>query len=514
MHYVDITNENYLKHGFMSIFEKMDGLLSDNKEKFAQYFTTIKVAEYMASMFKTPRKKTIRIIDPGCGVGILTAAFLQKILLTEDVKVEKVAITMYEIDTSIIQTLKCNMKLISQECKKKGIEIVYEIYNENFITSFLSIEDFTGRQKYDYAIINPPYMKLPLDSEDNMRLEELDIKVPNYYAAFIALTKRLLINKGELVAITPRSFCNGAYFLDFRKDLIRDTKFDKIHLFESRKDLFKEDDVLQENIIYHCVKSIPKPNDKVLIKYSYNDSLEEIKVIERNFQDVIFPSDENLTIRILKDDEESDVTQKINSLPCRLEDLNIEVSTGPIVDFREKRELLHKTYVEHAVPLFLGEHTSSDGLKWPKVDVKKYNYIIYDDSNASKMRRIGNYVLVKRMTSKEEKKRIVSALCEESKYNYGYLAFDNKLNYYHRNKEGLPLFIAMGIAIFLNSTIVDIYFRTFSGNTQVNATDLRQLRYPTEHQLYLLGEKYSYIYGNQKIIDEVVEKTLFNKYVK
>jgi hypothetical protein len=43
------------------------------------------------------------------------------------------------------------------------------------------------------------------------------------------------------------------------------------------------------------------------------------------------------------------------------------------------------------------------------------------------------------------------------------------------------------LAVFLNSTSVDDYFRRFSGHTQVNATDLRLLRYPGRGNLEELG---------------------------
>jgi adenine-specific DNA-methyltransferase len=40
----------------------------------------------------------------------------------------------------------------------------------------------------------------------------------------------------------------------------------------------------------------------------------------------------------------------------------------------------------------------------------------------------------------------------------------------------------------LNATAVDDYFRTFNGHTQVNATDLKRLKYPSRETLITLGE--------------------------
>lgn len=505
-----LNSENCYTSNIMDIFVSKGWIpSSENKEKYAQYYTSKNIAEYMASMFNKPKKKVIRIIDAGCGLGILTASFLERLIQLEDNKVKTVIITMYEIDNHVINKLQHNMCELYNRCRNKGIEIKYTINNVNFISSFSSVEDFHTKRIYDYAIMNPPYMKLAVESDDNIRLEELGIKVPNYYAAFVSLAKRLLVNKGELVAITPRSFCNGAYFLSFRQDILRDMTFDKIHLFESRTDVFKEDDVLQENVIFHCIKKESKSNNKISILHSYNDSFEELSINKRNFEDVVVPNDDNLIIRILKDDDEKEITGKINSLTCKLDDLDIQVSTGPVVDFREPEEIQSKERVQNGIPFFFSEHFSTEGIEWPKNNVNKYNYIILNEKNKNKMRKNGNYVLVKRMTSKEERRRIVSALCIGGNYDYEYFAFDNKVNYFHRNKEGLPIIMAKGLSIFLNSTIVDRYFRTFSGNTQVNVTDLKSLNYPNRLQLQQLGEKYDIIYRHQDLIDEEINKILF-----
>ena len=55
--------------------------------------------------------------------------------------------------------------------------------------------------------------------------------------------------------------------------------------------------------------------------------------------------------------------------------------------------------------------------------------------------------------------------------------FENHLNVFHSNKQGLPKALSFGIAMFLNTTAVDEHFRTFNGHIQVNVTDLKRLKY-------------------------------------
>jgi len=58
----------------------------------------------------------------------------------------------------------------------------------------------------------------------------------------------------------------------------------------------------------------------------------------------------------------------------------------------------------------------------------------------------------------------------------------------------------------MNTLYVDVEFRRFSGHTQVNATDLKQLNYPSEEQLNqmaVLYERKQYTFD--KIFEMVVE---------
>jgi adenine-specific DNA-methyltransferase len=58
---------------------------------------------------------------------------------------------------------------------------------------------------------------------------------------------------------------------------------------------------------------------------------------------------------------------------------------------------------------------------------------------------------------------------------------------FHLDSRGLDRATAVGLVCFLNCTLVDVYVRQFSGHTQINAGDLRHLRYPSAAELRSIG---------------------------
>jgi adenine-specific DNA-methyltransferase len=116
-------------------------------------------------------------------------------------------------------------------------------------------------------------------------------------------------------------------------------------------------------------------------------------------------------------------------------------------------------------------------------------------------------VLTKRFTSKEERRRVVAAIFDPKHVPAEKVGFENHLNVIHAHGGGLDRELARGLLAFLNSTFVDGVFRQWSGHTQVNATDLRSLRYPSAAALRGLGREVR-IGASQQGVDAAVDSVV------
>jgi adenine-specific DNA-methyltransferase len=95
-----------------------------------------------------------------------------------------------------------------------------------------------------------------------------------------------------------------------------------------------------------------------------------------------------------------------------------------------------------------------------------------------------NYVLIKRFSAKEEKRRLTAGCLLKAEVPFPYVGIENHVNYVYHAERELTEEEVYGIAALFNSTLIDRYFRTISGNTQVNATEIRTMHFP---DLTLLG---------------------------
>jgi adenine-specific DNA-methyltransferase len=463
----------------------------------------------MASMF-TQQREHVDLLDAGAGVGVLTAAFIEEICRWRN-RPTSVLVTAYEVDPLLIDYLTETLALCRLECERAGIKFHAEVICEDFIESAVSQLNATlftpDASKFNYSILNPPYRKINSDSRTRQLLRTVDIETSNLYAAFVALASRLLNSGSELVAITPRSFCNGPYFKPFRKTFTEMMGITRVHVFESRQAAFQDDNVLQENIILHAVKQSPTERYCVTISSSTGPTDELMSIRDIEYSQLIRPGDPDAFIHIVPDELEHDIAERMKILNASLADLGISVSTGRVVDFRAGA-FLRIEAERDTVPLIYPGHFSNGYVKWPKKDSRKPNAILNTPESEDLLVPSGVYVLVKRFSSKEERKRIVAAIYDGSRFRADRVGFENHLNYFHQNGKGLPLALAKGLSAFLNSNLVDSYFRQFNGHTQVNATDLRSLKYPSRLELEAFGSLISDEFPTQHELDYLVEKEL------
>jgi hypothetical protein len=191
-----------------------------------------------------------------------------------------------------------------------------------------------------------------------------------------------------------------------------------------------------------------------------------------------------------------------------LTDLGVGVSTGPVVDFR-MREDLRQEPGPGDVPLIYPHHLPGSTLAWPAAGSKKANAIADNERTARWLFPAGTYVLTRRFSSKEEKRRVVAYLLPGDALPSSRVGFENHMNVFHAGKQGLPEALAWGLYAWLNSTALDQHLRRFSGHTQVNATDLRNMRYPDRSTLEALGKKVKKLRAlDQDTLDRLVGELL------
>lgn len=478
-------------------------LMPETKSELGQFLTPSRIAEFMASLLDVENISDIRLLDAGAGIGSLSIAFFEQLINRKNI--QRINWVGYEIDETLNDYLENYIQQYEDKFTAKYVKFNRDIRKVDFIEDSVKRLLFRTATMFNFAIINPPYKKIHSHSRHRLLLRELKIETVNLYTAFVALTIDLMADGGQIVAIIPRSFCNGPYYKSFRERLLKKTAIRHIHLFASRDKAFRDEQVLQENIIILLERNGKQEN--VIVSTSTDADFLDYKEAIYPFNYIVSSNDLEKFIHI-------PISCNPNPLDTStlfrfsLKDLGIEVSTGPIIDFRIKEHLRLMPDI-NTVPLLYPVHFSNSGIEWPKVNSRKSNALVLNDETEHWLYPNGFYCVVRRFSSKEEIRRIVASVVQPAKFGINrFLGFENHLNVFHEKKQGLPENLARGLTVYLNTTAVDDHFRRFSGHTQINATDLRQMRYPSRKNLIALGEwaKLNDSELTQTMLDEQLER--------
>lgn len=490
--------------GLLSLEQPVDGVApivevtpDSRKDELGQFMTPPAIASFMADQFETENLTDVVLLDAGAGQGALSTAFAARWTTVANSELT-LAIDAYELDPQMIEILKPKLRSLENNGRVRAT-VVPGDFIANAVHRIVA-----GERPYTHAILNPPYKKIGTESSSRRMLSNVGIETVNLYSGFVALSLEMLKQHGELVAIIPRSFCNGPYYKSFRKFILERAAIKSIHLFDSRNEAFADDEVLQENVIIRLKKGAQQGS--VVISRSTNASFHDLKSDIVAFNRIVLPSDDEQFIRIPNGEEKRSLDD-IAGYSSTLQSIGVSVSTGPIVDFRMKKHLQMEPS-DGGVPLLYPGHFVGGKLIWPRQNFKKPNAIAENEQTRRWLFPRGFYVAVKRFSSKEEKRRIVASLVDPSALPNSPIGFENHLNVIHIDKGPLSGDLARGLVVYLNAKIVDDWFRQFNGHTQVNATDLRSLPFPDREKLIELG-KWSVLNPGvkQEQIDEKVSDT-------
>jgi len=479
------------------------GLDSDAQGRLGQYFTPHRAAELIAGMPSLSAcGQKVRVLDPGAGSGMLVAALVQRLAVERpDCSVH---VTAIEVDKNVVVALEATAERCRQWASGRGLAFKIDVRHEDFIQANTGLGSVDAPGDFDLVIMNPPYAKLPTNSPYRQTLLAHGVDCPNLYAAFLALGIAKLRPGGQLAAITPRSFANGPYFERFRTFFLRSLTVDRVHTFASRSTVFSDTGVLQENLVFSGTRGGEARQVRFTISHDHTDKATEHIV---DYDELVRPGDPHRFLRITTSIADTIVSDTMAAMPMSLMGIGLSVSTGKVVDFRSRGNLCEQVGAE-CTPLIYPGNIRNGIVEWPRSIRKAQGFSILTEVDRKMLVPAGCYVVVKRFSAKEERRRIVAAVWDPAINGDSPVAFENHLNVFHKNGAGLDRSTAVGLSLWLNSTVVDRYFRTFSGHTQVNATDLRTLRYPSLATLQALGESHSSEVIDQDQLDLLVDKIL------
>ena len=492
---------------------------SDRQRKdHGLYLTPLPAADFMAGRITVVGPRP-RLLDPAAGAGILCCAAVES-LLSQRSKPDAIELVAYEVDGDLIAPLRAVLDYLANWCRSsRRVPIVVRIEATDFIMANAEALQPCGlfpswpqAERFDVVIANPPYFKIGKSDRRAVAVSNVVHGQPNIYALFMAVSAALLRTGGDLVFITPRSFASGSYFRRFRTvffDMIRPTR---VHVFGSRRDAFRRDAVLQENIIFAGIRHDRWHQSDAGAPLAISSSVGVGDIDESSRPDIPantvlnFKSVDKL-LRLPVCDHDDDALALVDSWPTDLRGLGLSISTGPVVPFRATSLIVTKGSVPavHA-PLLWMNHVRAMQATWP-LDLHKPEYIARSGAEPLLVPN-KNYVLLRRFSAKEEPRRLMAAPWIAADFAIPDVGLENHLNYVHRPGGALSENETRGLAALYNSRLLDTWFRAVNGNTQVSATELRVMPLPAREMIVTLGHRVKHLADPMAELDALVASVI------
>jgi adenine-specific DNA-methyltransferase len=485
-----------------------------HKKEKGQFFTPPAIAHFMAGLTKQAPVK-FKILDPGCGTVILSSSLIET-LVKKNGSIEEIELVVYETDHDILPYSQAVLDYLGKWLKNNKVKFNHVLNSSDFVldnkecfepSATLFFEPKNAI--YDIVICNPPYFKIPKDDKRAIVAKSMVWGQPNIYSIFMMVATKLLKENGELIFITPRSFASGNYFRAFREIFFQEISIEHIHLFRSRTDTFDRDNVLQETLILKGKKQKLNVHFPFIL-VTHSKGIKDIdNYTEKVYKttDLIDLQTKEKIIHLPINETEDHIIKLFKSWLGSLHQYDIQISTGPVVSFRAT-EYLYEQYQNGTiflVPLYQLVNTAKMQFEWPVSKRNKPQYIQLCDETKSLLIPNKNYVFLRRFSAKDDKSRLVASPYFVDITQAEFIGVENHLNYIYRPHGHLDRNEILGLSALLNSNLFDTYFRTFNGNINVSATELREMPLPPLEDIKQIGNQIILLKDfSQSKVDEII----------
>ena len=293
-----------------------------------------------------------------------------------------------------------------------------------------------------------------------------------FWLTCTTISLHLLEPGGSLTALVPRSFFNGTYHKPFRRYLKTIASIDVITRYRSRSNLFKVDNVLMENVIVRFTKG---PQKGLIDVYTCDCPDTPASSTMRLPVERLLNNDNDIFV-LPADEDELNAFSRVTDNTYSLEELGIRFSTGKLVASRYRDEL---NFDGQGVQFIDAKCTDTTG---PVFKVKASSrsvgsHLVVNEKTSKALSPAQNMILMKRISSNSDKKRMHCVLLEKNQCESDHVALSNHLQVLTGERLEDPRYASM-LQDYLRSEDVELAMRAINGTTQINADDMKFIRLP------------------------------------